>query len=415
MMNTPFLSVFIMSTPPDPHTTSDIAHALQQVQQGLLAAGYRYVLADADAWPLTQVVMEKAGCLLLVAPLPADPVPLFALGRTLAARHADAGLLVVGLDALDSPPAQALFAPLPPLPLAYLDMTTRQYRLLVDKNWTLAPPDALTPEMLDWLPAPDTLAHVVAVDCRAAQHEHLTPPPAEKKGESSLPPPLTLTLIALCIAVFLLSLWKAGLGGLLEMPRQPLIVLGALTAPQVYLGEWWRLFTAGFLHGNGLHLLMNMAALYFIAPPLELWEGRWRLGAVFLFSILTSSLVSLFFLPKSISVGASGGVFGLLGFIVALLWRYWRVLPEDLRGGLNKWLRSVLPINLVISLVPGVNWAGHLGGLLGGLLLGLILVRPPFRPTRLTSKEMAALVGLLALTVAFGFYTYSRIPLAFLR
>ena len=203
--------------------------------------------------------------------------------------------------------------------------------------------------------------------------------------------------------------------GALRMRGEVVLALGALSAARVGAGEWWRLLTAGALHGSAFHLFMNMMALLYFGAPLEGWEGRWRLGTLFLYSVFTSSVISLYLLPGALSVGASGGLFGLLGGMVALLWRYRRTLEPDLGKGLYDWLKSILPINLVISFVPGINWAGHFGGFLGGFLLGLVVLRPPFVRARLAPWERVAVMAVLLLTGVFTVYVIGRIPAALLR
>ncbi len=370
--------------------------ALLLVQRGLLKLGYRYVLADECAWPFTNVAMEKDGRLLLLALMPpTDPARLREVIRELREEHRDTGLLVLGTAPVTDETEAALFTDLVDVPLAYLDLQERRYRLQAEAE----APDALTPEVLAWLIEPDTAAQVAEIDCRRTLHVHLRQqaPPA---------PWLTYAIIAACVAMFGVSLYRGGMDGLMQMRGEVVLGLGALSAVYVYAGEWWRLLTAGFLHGSAFHLFMNMMALFYFGAPLEGWQGRWRLGGLFLFSVLTSSVISLFLLPTALSVGASGGLFGLLGGMVALLWRYRRVLDSDLRKGLYDWLKSIIPINLVISFVPGINWAGHFGGFLGGL----IIIRPPFRTTPLATWERAALAFLLLLTAAFSMYVIGRIP-----
>lgn len=392
-----------------------LASMLQRFQQGLLRMGYTYVYGDERAWPLTNVVMEKDGrMLLLVLWLRDNADTLIRYYRSVAAEHRDTGMLVVGADPNNADELYALFDSLPGLPLAYVDITNLRYRLQLGEDKRSTPPDALSDDALHWLLNPGHWAANADIDCLAIMHLQLAAREAGDAEESERRlPPFTTALIAACVVMFLVSLLKSGLGGLLAMPARPLLDLGSLWAPLVYYHQWWRILTSAFLHGGIIHLGMNMAALYFIGAPLEKWEGPWRLAALYFFSVITASLLSLFLLPTASSVGASGGIFGLLGVILALLLRHRRVLPRDFRAGLYRWLGTVLPLNILISFAPSINWAAHLGGLVGGFLMGLILTRPPFRSARVQAWEWAALLALLLAAVAFGAWTIGRIPLAF--
>jgi len=132
-------------------------------------------------------------------------------------------------------------------------------------------------------------------------------------------------------------------------------------------GEWYRLVTGGFLHAGALHLLMNMAALWFLGSSLEQALGRVRFGVVYVASLLAGSLGVMIASPHQITVGASGAIFGLLGVMVA----------AQRARGINIWqsgIGSLLVINLLFTFaVPSISIGGHVGGLLGGLVCGQII------------------------------------------
>lgn len=145
----------------------------------------------------------------------------------------------------------------------------------------------------------------------------------------------------------------------------------------------WRLLSSAFLHFGLFHLVMNMLALLVLGMDLERGLGRARFLAVYLVSALWGgAAVALFSQVNSETVGASGGVFGLLGAAAVLI--------RHNRGDLRP-LISVLVLNAVISLLPGISLIGHLGGLLGGGLAATVLILA----RRNTSAQWAAL-GLLA-------------------
>jgi membrane associated rhomboid family serine protease len=135
-------------------------------------------------------------------------------------------------------------------------------------------------------------------------------------------------------------------------------------------GEWWRLLTAAFLHVSVFHLLLNMYALWILGQALEPVVGRWRFTALYFISALGGSAVSVLALPPgTVSLGASGAVFGLFGALFVIM----RRLGRDLSG-----LIAVLAINVVLIFVfAGIDWRAHLGGLATGSALAAAFAYAP--------------------------------------
>jgi membrane associated rhomboid family serine protease len=191
-------------------------------------------------------------------------------------------------------------------------------------------------------------------------------------------PVVTLALIAINVAVFLAGAAKAGSdllsnaspfatdygmigSGVLVHPDRTFELIG------VAHGQWYRLFTAGFLHVGLWHIALNMLALWFLGSQLEPLVGRVKFAVVYMSALLAGSLGVIIVSPHEITVGASGAIFGLLGFAVA----YQR------SRGINIWqsgLGMILVLNLVFTFgVSGISIGGHVGGLIGGYVCGLIL------------------------------------------
>jgi membrane associated rhomboid family serine protease len=170
-----------------------------------------------------------------------------------------------------------------------------------------------------------------------------------------------------------------------------LIALGGLSGPKVAAGEWWRLITAGFLHSGVLHVGLNMVALYVFGPPLERVLGRLRFAVLYLTCLLAGSLGVLLLSPSSLTVGASGAIFGLLGAIVA----------GQRASGVSPWSSGMIGLliaNLVFTVaVPGISIGGHLGGLAGGFLAGALLFNRRLRQ----SGALVSLTVCVALAVLF--------------
>ncbi len=144
-------------------------------------------------------------------------------------------------------------------------------------------------------------------------------------------------------------------------------------------GEWWRLVTANFLHGGVLHIAVNGYALVMIGPTVEQLYGRVRMLAVFLIGGVVGFAASTLFIRQD-SLGASAGIFALLGVLLGFGLRAREVLAPQARRALIREILMVAAINLAFGvMVPYVDNAAHIGGFLGGLLLGALL-RPRWAP-----------------------------------
>ncbi|MBD0255211.1 MAG: rhomboid family intramembrane serine protease, partial [Cytophagales bacterium] len=128
---------------------------------------------------------------------------------------------------------------------------------------------------------------------------------------------VTPILMHLNLVLFLLMV-IAGLG-FLSFGNDDLLTWGANYRPLTVRGQWWRLLTSTFLHGGVLHLFMNLYGLLFVGLFLEPVLGRARLLLIYLLTGVLASLASLLWYPATVSVGASGAIFGLYGALLALL------------------------------------------------------------------------------------------------
>jgi membrane associated rhomboid family serine protease len=132
-------------------------------------------------------------------------------------------------------------------------------------------------------------------------------------------------------------------------------------------GQWWRIVTGGFLHENVLHIGFNMYVLYILGQMLEPALGRLKFATIYSVALLTGSFGALLVTPHSLTVGASGAVFGLMG--AAAVEMRSRQIPIMQSG-----VGGLILINLIISFtLPGISWGGHIGGLIGGALATLAI------------------------------------------
>ncbi len=206
---------------------------------------------------------------------------------------------------------------------------------------------------------------------------------------------VTLTLIAANVAMFLISAVSAVSRGNSPLENYDSPVFDQLSQWPYgvnLFGEWWRVFSAAFLHIGPVHLAVNMLGLLIFGSELERQLGRVRFLALYLLSALGGAVaIQLFGDPRVPVAGASTAIYGLLGGLAVLM----IANRQDLRG-----LLTLLAINVVISFLPGVSLLGHLGGLVAGLLTAAILVLTRRRlPLQVAGLASLAVV-LLALALA---------------
>ena len=184
--------------------------------------------------------------------------------------------------------------------------------------------------------------------------------------------PAVLVLIVLNIVAFLFEISVGDLNDPEILHR-----VGALEAYAVVVqGEYWRLFTALFLHGGFTHLLFNIFALYILGPPLERSIGTIRFAVCYLMSGLASSagvvaLTVLGFVQVSQLVGASGCIMGIVGAWAGFLVRH-RHAPQAKQRLGNVVMIIVIQVAFDLS-TPQVSMAAHLCGLIAGFFLGLVI------------------------------------------
>ena len=173
---------------------------------------------------------------------------------------------------------------------------------------------------------------------------------------------VSMGLLGINVVVFLLQLATEG-------SVNSVFQLGAMQGFAVADGDYWRLFTAAFLHAGILHIAFNMYALYIFGPYVERSLGTTRFVIAYVTMAVASS-VFVYWLtePQVATIGASGAVFGLFGLALVLLIR----TRQDVRG-----LLVLLAINAFISLQGNISWQGHLGGFVTGVLLGVSLAYAP--------------------------------------
>lgn len=187
----------------------------------------------------------------------------------------------------------------------------------------------------------------------------------EKNNKSK--PWVTYTLI--CINVIMYAITAFLSGSIIDSDINVLVLLGAKVNELIATGEYYRLITSMFLHGGLLHLVLNMYALNSIGPLIEKIYGRSKYIFIYFISGIASSLLS-YILSDSVSIGASGAIFGLLGTTLVFAVTMRKNAGKDFL----KNIASVIIINLFIGFtMSNIDNFGHIGGLLGGAITAIIL------------------------------------------
>jgi rhomboid protease GluP len=216
----------------------------------------------------------------------------------------------------------------------------------------------------------------------------------------------------LAVGAIPLARGNADLLGLLFRPRGPRLLArcGAMWGEGLDRGELWRLVSAAFLHGGWLHMLLNALALVAVGRVVEAIYGRTRMLWLFLLSAIVGAAAS-WVSGTLVSVGASGGVFGLMAAAVVFGWRHPDALPEApsrfFRWKLLPWVFGNLALGFIPPLDQVIDNAAHMGGLVAGAALAAVVGNRlvPAERGRLWTRALmglgfAALVGVAAWGVA---------------
>lgn len=158
-----------------------------------------------------------------------------------------------------------------------------------------------------------------------------------------------------------------GMQVMLRPPTNLLLFWGGQFWPLVLDGgQWWRCITYAFTHGGLIHLGFNMVVLYQVGPLLEQEIGWNRFLSVYTITALVATVAGLFWHPNTVTVGASGAIFGLIGFSVSYYHRIGGHIGLQRRNFMFQW--AVMAF--IFGIFVGADNAAHLGGLLSGAAIG---------------------------------------------
>ena len=177
-------------------------------------------------------------------------------------------------------------------------------------------------------------------------------------------PVITYALIVLNIMVYLFML-------LYDTVDQTYFYALANDYEGIQNGQIYRLITSMFLHSDIIHIACNMYALYILGPVVERYYGKTKFLIIYMLSGILGSIFSAAFMSAdTISIGASGAIFGLLGSIAYFTYYY----RATLQGLLRSQILPVILLNLALGfMIPGIDVSGHIGGLIGGILVSMAI------------------------------------------
>lgn len=169
--------------------------------------------------------------------------------------------------------------------------------------------------------------------------------------------------------------------------------------PSILQGQWWRLITAGFLHGGLMHILMNSWVLFDVGAQVEETFGTSRYLVLYFVSTITGYLASLYW-SSTLSIGASAAIMGLVGAMIAHSLHDRSSYGAAMRRMYSRWVVYIL----LFGLLPffNIDNAAHIGGLAGGFILGYFARTPGFSPSVEGFWRTAAGVALAFTALAFA-------------
>jgi rhomboid protease GluP len=189
-----------------------------------------------------------------------------------------------------------------------------------------------------------------------------------------------------------------------------LYALGAKFGPQMTQhGEWWRLVTAGFLHGGWLHIAMNSWVLYDLGAQVEQIYGTPRFLVVYFAGTITGFYLSFLMHPTVLSIGSSAGITGLIGAMIAFGVANRNTIGTQVRDFYVRWVVYILAIGLIGQF--GIDNYAHIGGLAAGFCVGWVAGVPTARSSAQQEAMWRVLGASCVIITAFCFLmVYTHFP-----
>lgn len=230
-------------------------------------------------------------------------------------------------------------------------------------------------------------------------------------GLIPIPSTATSVIVVANIALYAISWYltqqsaMAGEGGG-EISGPVLLRLGAKFGPYIIFGhQWWRLVTAIFLHGGLLHIGMNLWCLFDLGPEVESLFSTPKFIVLYLATGVFGFVLSMFWSPGGLSIGASGSIVGLIGILIGASYHH-GTLGKDYRRRLWFWVAYIV---IFIFLPIPVDNAAHMGGLVLGLALGYVI--PEGEPDTRAAEALWNTLALLSVLIIAGSFALMALQL----
>ncbi len=209
-------------------------------------------------------------------------------------------------------------------------------------------------------------------------------------------PVYSIILIVCLVAVFICQAVADSQSPALGQGKISPIIAG-FVKPFFAEGQYWRILTGATLHAGIMHLFFNSYALFSFGKLIETLSNRVHLAIVFLLAAIGGGVLSFIFSPEGVSVGASGGIVGLLGYMTVYGFKRRKLLPE---GFLKDLLVNIAIIAVFgIFLMSSIDNFAHLGGLIVGAVYGFLQVPNDLYKDPRETGQAANILGFVALGV----------------
>jgi len=169
--------------------------------------------------------------------------------------------------------------------------------------------------------------------------------------------------------------------------------------------EYWRILTGAALHGGPLHVFMNCYAFYSFGKIFEMLSNRAHLAIVFLLSAIGGGVLSLIFVPDGISVGASGGILGLVSYLAVYAFKRRQFISAEFRKSLLMNIGFILIFGLV--LYQQIDNFGHVGGLIVGAIYAFFQIPTDEHTDPRQASSLVEFAGIGALGIYLATCVFS--------
>jgi len=224
--------------------------------------------------------------------------------------------------------------------------------------------------------------------------------PGRIMGIIPIPSTATSAIVAVTIALYGISWYMTATSGAMQamggISGEVLWRLGA-KSPAIREGQWWRLVTAIFLHAGLFHIGMNLWCLFDLGPEVESLFSTAKFVVFYLVTGVLGFVLSLWWRPMGMSIGASGAVCGLIGVLIGASFHHGH-LGKAYRGQLWRWMIYIA----IFGIFFGADNAAHFGGLAAGVLLGYVVPEGEAE-TQASQNLWYALAGLSVVIIAGSF------------